>query len=71
MRAAEWFVKARKAGDKRFRFVAPEGRLTTLRLHASRWTDRTTAENALAALAAGNPEFEFRVQPAETRRASL
>lgn len=62
--AGEWFVKARKHGEKQFRFIAPRGGTTTLRLYASRWRDRAKADDAASALAADNPGYDFEVRRA-------
>lgn len=58
------YIKARRRGEKRFRFVGAGGALTHLRVHASRWAAEDAEATALK-LAADNPEYEFRAQAAE------
>lgn len=58
----DYFVKCRKHGDKRFRFLTPRGKLNMLRVHAARVT-KNEAIAWVTQLIADNPGYEFKAVP--------
>lgn len=54
-------VKAREVGKKKWKFIAPNGALSSLRIYASRWAEKEKAENFIAVNAGENPGWEFKV----------
>lgn len=55
-----WSIKVRERGKRAWLFVGAGEDATRLRIRAARWPDRAAAEAALASLAKGNPELEFK-----------
>ena len=51
-------VKVRFAGERRFKFVSDEGRLSALRLHAVSWNDLDEAVRAAEHAVTANPTVE-------------
>lgn len=56
-----WYVKVRKTGQRRWRFVAPKGETCTLKVHACRWESLDHAYLSLDLMTKANPGLEFRV----------
>jgi cobalamin biosynthesis protein CbiD len=63
---AKVFIKLRKKGEKKFRFLTPEYNETTLRIRAA-MVDANRAEGIVAKLAADNPDFEFVIRSMQRR----
>lgn len=55
------YVKCREKGKKRFAFLTSKGALNNLTIHAARFESAEKAEALIAANAADNPEWEFKV----------
>lgn len=65
-RLATHHVKARKKGEKVWYFVTTRGGLNRLRIHAHTYYP-DTVEQAVQAMTADNPGYDFRSQPIERK----
>lgn len=56
-----FFVKARKTGTKKYKFLTSSGGLNPLRIHAAEFHfgDAATAETELVKMRQDNPGWEF------------
>lgn len=58
---AEFAIKVRRAGERKFRFLAEGGRLNGLKIHALRFYERETAQTLVDKSAPANPGTEWKV----------
>lgn len=57
-----FYIKLRKKGEKRFKFMTPNGGEIMLKIHAAR-IPANSIDVALEILRRDNPEFEFKSVP--------
>lgn len=55
-------VQVKGPNDKRFRLLAPQGRVTALRIHASVFPTKEGADAAATAVAEDNPGWQAKVR---------
>lgn len=63
-----YYIKFRTAGKGAWFFATPRGEATRLRIHAARFDSKEAAEAVAANDQKINPELDFKVVPAATRR---